>query len=777
MDNNYISHSQDMWTIKENQFNDAWLGKGEVIMALGNGYMGIRSTNEENYFGEVRNTFIAGSFNKAYNNEVTELPNVPDMIQMDITINGQKLNLMEGTIHSYSKTLNLKTGELRREVVWETEKTGKLILLFRRLVSMDNLHLIAQTVEITPNNKDVELQILSGIDGQVSNSGAQHFIEGEKRLFDNEIMTMVQETSESAIKLLQATVHKSYIDGKEVNNDLLILMDRRKIFGKMTGLLSVGQTYTINKYSAICMDRDLGFEDLTLDQHRDRIISIIEEVKLLAFDELLERSAKVWMDKVWSKITITIESKEGFDLTALRFAQYHLQIMTPIHDKRMGIGAKGLTGEGYKGHSFWDTEVFMFPYFLYTQPKVARQLLEYRYLTLPGAREKAKVNGYEGAMFPWESAWLSDGEVTPVWGAADIISGKAIKIWSGFIEQHITADIAFALFQYYSVTRDEEFMDNFGYELLFDAAIFWVSRLEDGADGKLHINNVIGPDEYKEHIDDNAFTNYLAHMNLELSIKYAKELIDRNDDIFTRLDNQFDLENEIKLWENAKEKMYLPITNEESIIPQDSSYLSKKQIDLSKYKNQEHVGSIFADYNLEQVNDIQVSKQADIMMLFYLREDLFGKEVKKANWDYYEPKTLHDSSLSLSTHAIIANDIGDYDLSYDLFTKCRKIDLGQNMKSSDHGIHAASLGGMIQVIMNGFGGIRVLNGTLRIEPHLPKKWQRLQFPFNWHGDELRITVTQQTVTVENMTGSNETIEFQAFGASYLLSEKTTFQLS
>ena len=428
---------------------------------------------------------------------------------------------------------------------------------------------------------------------------------------------------------------------------------------------------------------------------------------------------------------IEIESKNPYDQLAIRFAQYHLLNMAPKHDSRYGIGAKGLSGEGYKGHSFWDTEIFLLPFFTYTFPEIARSLMEYRYNTIEGARKKARQNEYRGAMYPWESAWADDGEVTPVWGAVDIITGKATKIWSGFIEQHITSDVAFAVWQYFMITGDEDFMESYGYEILLDTGIFWSTRLEWNEQKKeYHINNVVGPDEYKEHVNNDAFTNHTALWCMENASRYYNILKESNPNLFDRLNKKLNLDFEIGELRERIDKVYLPRPNSELVIPQDDTYLSLRQIDLTKYKNQKHVGSLFQDFNLDQVNQIQVSKQASVVMLMYLLEHKFDHEIKKANFEYYEPRTLHDSSLSLSTHAILAADIDNLPLAYSLFERAARIDLGPNMKTSDHGIHAASLGGVWQILVCGFGGLRMLDGKLRIDPKIPAQIDSISYPIN-----------------------------------------------
>ena len=293
--------------------------------------------------------------------------------------------------------------------------------------------------------------------------------------------------------------------------------------------------------------------------------------------------------------------------------------------------------------------MFVLPYFIYSAPEIARSLEEYRWLSLPGAHKKAAGNHYEGAQFPWESAWIDDGEVTPVWGAADIVTGLPTKIWSGFIEQHITADVAYGAWEYYQATGDQDFMDRCGYELILDTGKFWASRLEEGQDGKLHINDVVGPDEYKEHVDDNAFTNYMAAWNIRKALEYSRMLKANRPDLYQALDAKLGLTALEPQWEDKLSRIYLPQPREDLVIPQDRTYLTLKDIDLTKYKNQQNVGSIYRDYNQEQITHMQVSKQADILIMFLLLEDEFSAQVKRANWNYYEPRTLHDSSLSLST--------------------------------------------------------------------------------------------------------------------------------
>ncbi|GKX30279.1 glycosyl hydrolase family 65 [Vallitalea longa] len=763
--------------VAEDKFDARYLGKCETIMALGNGYMGIRSSMEERYVGEVRDTFVSGTFNKFHDNEVTELPNVADVTGMIIYIDNEKLNLTESKIIDYERTLNLRTGELTRKFTYECINGNRIQMVFNRFVSIIDKHVIGQKITIIPEIKDVEINIQSGINGQVTNFGVQHFAEGEKRLYDNKFLQMMETTTQSKIDFAVNTVHKFSISGKEYEPVSHVYMDRRKIGKDYNLSVKKDDKLCIEKISNIYTSRDKENEGLDIDGLKKVSYEKIKESYTKGYDSLIETSMNGWK-AIWDKNDIIIKSQDDFDQLAIRFAIYHLVIMTPAHDNRMSIAAKGLTGEGYKGHTFWDTEVFILPYFIYSNPKIARSLLEYRYNTLPGAHKKAKANGYEGAMFPWESAWLEDGEVTPVWGGADIITGKSTKIWSGFIEQHISADVAFATWQYYQITDDDDFMNRYGYELFMDTAKFWSSRLEYNEQTKeYNIKDVIGPDEYKEHVNNNAFTNYMAYWNIKTAIYYYDKLKEDSPSIYNRLNEKLKLDKVYRLWKNKVDKIYLPKPNKDLIIPQDDEYLKKKIIDLTKYKNQKNVGEIFRDYNLEQVNQIQVSKQADIMALFYLLEDLFGKEIKTANYNYYEPKTLHDSSLSLSTHCVLANDLGDNHKAYNLFSCASRIDLGENMTTSDHGIHAASIGGIWQCVVNGFGGVRMLGGNLRIEPNLPDNWSEVKFPIYWHQDRLMITVTKYKLEIENLSKDNKQIVFINKGKEHILKNKICLNIN
>lgn len=738
------------WLVTEDVFDDRCLGKCEAIFAQGNGYLGVRNALEETYAGEVRNTFVTGTFNKASEEEVTELPNAADLTGMTLKVNGRELNLIKGELFNYSRTLNLKNGETVREICWKTPDGIQLTAVFRRFVSLCDDHVLAFSVDFSVDQEAL-IELEAGVDGSVTNSGAQHFDSLQARVYDANMMQMASRTTQSGVWIAH---HAACRFGSDVEVKQMPVMERRRLYIHYTFQAAAGQNVHFEKIGTIHSSRDRVYEGLKPEEFPKRLLqdarADAEKAYAKGYECLKQESEKAWKD-YWEQSDIVIDTDAAFDQLAVRFALYHLNIMVKHDDNRVGIGAKALTGEGYKGHSFWDTEMFILPYFTFTMPKTARTLLEYRYKNLYGAHLKAKQYGYEGAMYPWESAWVDDGEVTPLSMGADIVTGEMSKILTGLIEHHVTADIAYAVDQYAKVTGDTEFMEAYGYEIILDTALFWASRVEYCEENERYeIRDVIGPDEYKEHVDNNAYTNYLAHWNMQRALSVIKELSEEKPELYAALDEKLTLIHIKQKIEACVDKLYLPQPTAEGILPQTDQYLQLKPLELAKYKNSQAVMSISKDFNMEQLNQYMVSKQADTVMLLFLLDQLFDEETKRRNFLFYEDKTLHDSSLSKATHAILANDLGLSDMAYQLYEKALTIDLGAYMHSSDEGIHSASLGGIWESTVMGFGGVRMADGMLRIAPKLPDGWRQMTFPLCYQGCRLKVTAGHESVLVENL---------------------------
>lgn len=752
--------AETSWIIEETSFHEKYTGKCESIFTQGNGYLGLRNSLEERYVDTVRGMFITGTFNKASKEEATELPNISDIVNMEIELNGERFSMTEDNLKEYSRTLNLYTGETCRNVLWEGKNGDVVQLSFHRFVSYKNVHVIGAYVEIKPVNCDVKATVVSGINAQVTNNGAQHLTEVSKRAFDEKYLQMGMVTTESEVAIAVSTVHDVFLDGEKTEETAYkIVDDRRKIHAKIQLDIPKGETARVEKISTVHSSRDLEYTGSGKEPDKETVyangLENLKEAECKGYRTLLQESREVW-EAIWKKQDIAIDSREDDAQVAVRFALYHLQIMVRKEDNRVGIGAKALSGEGYKGHSFWDTETFIFPYFQMAEPEVARTLLEFRYKGLYGARKKAKENGYKGAMYPWEAAWISDGEVTPYVIGVNVHTGETLICLTGVIEQHITSDIIFALWQYYTATGDQDFMDRYGYEMIIETARFWNSRLEwIEENGRYEIRDVIGPDEYKEHVDNNAYTNYMAHANMRLAVQVIGLICGEKKDLYGKMQKLMQeegtsLEQLERELEDKIEKLYLPQPDEKTgIIPQFDGYFGLKEIDLSAYKKASVVGTIYNDYSFEDVQNMQAGKQADIVELLYQMEDITTPENKAENYAYYEARTLHDSSLSKAIHSITACDLGMDKEAYDMFMSAAFTDLGQEMKSSDAGIHSANMGGVWQDVVMGFGGVRIHDGHLRIRPNCPKQWEKFTYPIYWKGNKLDVTVCKDGVEVIN----------------------------
>lgn len=729
------------WIVKEECVPEEHPEKTESIMCLGNGYMGQRAANEDYYHEKSRFNLVAGTFDLMEGDEATELPNNADVTNCEITVDGERLT-PEGGCESYEKTLNLKTGLLRR-VFTKTMKNGKRVSAeFLRVVSLADRHLMASKINIVCD-VDCEIALKSGIDGNVWHK--EHF-EPMGISAVSDVLNITTRTKQSGILFSTMTCNKFSLDGVALDaSPSVVSEDDMTIMNEASFALKAGMTLTLTKISNVFTNRDRERDGCDMASLKSAAAEHMKSAKALTFEEIAKASADEWERRIWSERDVKIESENEIDQLAIRFAIYHLTVMAPVFDNRMNIGAKGLSGPGYKGHTFWDTEIFMLPYFIFTAPDEARSLIEYRYNSLDAARRHAKERGFDGAMYPWEAAWITDGETTPP------------QYLTGQIEYHITADVAVGVYSYYVVTDDEDFMKKYGYEILIETAKFWASRLEYVAErDRYEITNVIGPDEYKEEVDNNAYTNYLAQYNLQLAIRYAKRLEKEDAETYARLDEKCGLSDAVRDFESKVDKIYLPRENEDGLVPQDDTYLSLKDIIPLKPGGRTLSEDPRESHNICWENGglpkVMMSKQADVMLLMYLFEDHFTADVKKKNFYFYEKRCVHDSSLSLSTYSALAADLGELKTAYRLYGRAERIDLGPVMWSSHEGIHSASLGGIWQCVVFGFMGVRRYGEELRIEPHLPDEWRSASANIIWRGERLEITVTKEKLTVKNLTG-------------------------
>ena len=722
------------WLVREGEFSPESIRKYESILCQGNGYMGVRASLEESYERTSRCTLVAGTFDWAAHKNTTELPASADTTAVHLTADGIPLALTAENMESHGRSLDLRNGLLRRKFIWVPRPGLRLEIASERFVSLHDRHLLGQQFRVTVLEGQTELSLETGIRNDETPEKA-HFRNNEC-LAEGDILQHTAMTHESGITFVTSayvTVQMQTGDGEKTPVQMKQKQSPTQILTCCEPVLGKGQTLVMEKLCRIATSRDLDCETPgTLSQ---RELQAMDALKAKGYGGAFADSARCW-ETLWQQRDIVIDGPEK-DQLAARFAVYHLTVMAPLHDNRMNIGAKGLSGKGYHGHTFWDTEIYMLPYFVWADPKGARSLLEYRHLSLDSARYMAKETGYAGARYPWEAAWITDGETCPEPGISDI-------------EVHVTADVAYGVCYYYAVTHDTDFMRRYGCELLFETAEFWRSRLNRRED-RYEILDVIGPDEFSRHVNNNAFTNYLVHMNLKAAVYWQDRLKREYPQDYARLNEQLDLDSRAPIWQMCADALVLPQPNEQNILPQDDTYLTLPKVDLTPYRTGER--KLRQDYPAPLYSDIQVSKQADVTNLLLLLEDRFSMEVKQASFAYYEPLCVHESSLSMCAYAMLAAACGEREQAYQLFQKACDIDLGPNLKSSDAGIHAASLGGIWQCFTLGFCGIGMENGSLRIRPRLPDAWQSATVQIIWQGSRLQISVTHTQVTVQVLQGA------------------------
>ena len=445
----------------------------------------------------------------------------------------------------------------------------------------------------------------------------------------------------------------------------------------------------------------------------------------------------------WESAEVRIAGDEEAQ-RALRFAIYHLIAAANPADERVSIGARGLTGEAYRGHVFWDTEIYMLPFYSFTDPPTARALLKYRYHTLDAARRKAKEHGYEGALYAWESADTGD-ETTPT--RAVMPDGRVIIIRTGEQEHHISADIAYAVWQYWQATGDDAFMLEAGAEILVETARFWASRAQVELDGRAHIRQVIGPDEYHELIDDNAYTNAMAAFNLECAADVVDVFQCVQSADWQRLLVRLSLmEQEPKSWRTVAEALVTGFDPATSLLEQFAGYSKLEEVDIATPRGRATPIDMYL--GPERVRRSKAIKQADVVALSALLWDKWPVAVHEANFRYYEPRTAHGSSLSPALYSLVAARLGDGALAQTYFRQAAEIDLANNMGNAAGGVHMAALGGLWQAAVFGVAGLRVREDGIVLDPHLLPGWAEMAFPVQWRGRLLRVSLQADPRRIE-----------------------------
>lgn len=747
---------EELWNLKQKEYICNNNIKYETLFTLANGYRGLRGALEFSDIGE-RGNLIAGIFDKS-DAQVTEIVNCQDPLGFNIYFEDEKLDIDRCKVLKFSRRLNMKKGVLNLSATLETEKGRKVNIETERFVSQNNVHRWAERYFITPVNFSGKIFVENIIDGTSLNSN----LDPLNKVKHLEVIDAYDFKFGMGLKTRTFDKHIEVIEASAIINENKVKSFKLRKFGRFGEEARELYESYLNKNDKFSVYK-LGITFSSRDTENKLEILAKEKLKAFVHDGYIkekENHIKNW-EKIWNDTDIVIKGDDKAQI-GIRFNLYHLSSSVYKEDEKISIAAKALHGEGYKGHIFWDTETFMLPFFIYTRPDAARSLLMYRYNTLEGARKNALNHGFKGAQFPWESA--DNGmEVTPEWGFD--YDGKPVKIWTGNEEFHINSDITFGIWEYFRATMDNDFMIKYGMEMFLDTAKFWQSRVEYNKEkGRYEINKVIGPDEFHEHINNNTYTNYLAKWSLKKSLELVNLYKTENSDSFYNLCLKLDINQEdFDKWDEIQKKIFIPTNKDGSLVEQFQGYLSLYDAVISDYDK--NGMPLWPELNGIRVNDTQLIKQADVVMLMLLLGEEFDKETKRRNYKYYEARTMHKSSLSPSMYSIMGLSIGDTHNAYKYFMKTINTDIEDNQGNINFGIHAASLGGSWQSAVMGFGGLSVdSNQQLTINPWIPEGWKYFSFTIKWHNSGIKINVTKDKIKVKS-TGSNK---IKVYGIEYQL---------
>lgn len=696
----------------------------ESRLALSNGYSGTRgSLMEQGPFSRA-GSFLAGVFDPGLAG-FPELVIVPFWPALRIEAKGEPLALDSGETLLHRRILDLERGMLLR--AWRHRSPeGRITRVHElRWASLSDRQTLFQDVWLLPENYSGPLRLLGSLDGEIRD------LEGEVHLeplaVDGSPLLLLR-TRHTGLPLALAGASETQPPLRPESRLLPLAVEQRWTFpGRLDSPLR------LRRAVAIYTGRDTPEPAKAARAHLDKL-------RPLDWDAQAAQHVAAWRER-WEAADVRIAGDARVQ-KAVRFAMFHLIGAANPTDERVSIGARALTGEGYKGHVFWDAELYMLPFYLHTDPAAARALLMYRYHTLDGARRRAQAMGYRGALYAWESTDTGE-DATPE--AVIGFEGTPVFIWTGKMAHHIDAAVVYAVWQYWQATQDRDFMREAGAEIVLEVARFWQSRVERDARGAWHIRHVVGPDEYHEDVDDNAYTNEMARFCLELGLRFARWLAAERPAQWEALASRLELrEADLAAWQEIARRLVTGFDPVRGIHEQFAGYFGLEELDLAPYASRSMPMDVILG---RRIRETQVIKQADVIMLMRLLWDRFPPEVRWANYAYYAPRTGHGSSLSPGIHALVAAKLKDTEAALRYFRYAAEIDLANRMGNASEGIHAAALGGVWQALIFGFAGLHVQNDVLKIAPGVPPEWGALEFPFHYRGQRLRIMVTPEELEI------------------------------
>lgn len=705
----------------------------ESMFSLGNGYLGLRGTYDEIDEGinMCAGMYINGIFeylpyakhvSRGYskNNEVTI--NLSDWRIFNLYIDGEKACFSSGNIKEHQRFLDMRKGCVERSFIFETASGKRAKVESIRIVNMNQIHSAEVQYKVTPLNFQGEVIVESQVI-KVTKLKDIYRSQFVSELEKDELYCCIQETLNSKLQAACAVTHSVICD----NYVTKVVNEENSYKYIITAKLQENESVTVEKYAGFYADVD------QTESIEDEACKVAIETREAGFEKLTKLQEEFWAEH-WETGDVVIEGNPA-DQQAVRFCLYQLKQQLAVANQ-CSIGATGLTGPIYSGRVFWDTEMYLMPYYNFTNPETQKELLMFRYKILDIAKRRAEEFGGQGAMYAWST--ISGDEASMVFEAS-------------VAEYHLNSDIAYAIWRYYDSTGDKEFLYNYGAEIVFETAKFMSHRgsFVEARDGRFCINVVCGPDEYACGVSNNMYTNFMAQFHFRFALKIAEELKQDVPGVYEKLAEKTHLTDaELERWQMAADKMYYHYNEKLGIHEQDDSFVYKDAVDMEMLPKHVDIRGMYHPLDLWRQ---QVLKQADVVLLNFVQGDKFTYEEKLRNYNYYEPKCNHGSSLSTAIHAIMAAELGKPE-AYEFFRCSAYMDVSDFKKNTYGGLHMACLGGVWMIVVNGFLGMRHYEDGLHFNPQIPSAWKSYCLQIAYQGARMEVKVNQEKTEFTLISG-------------------------
>jgi alpha,alpha-trehalose phosphorylase len=740
-------HPIEPWQLRETELDLDKLAQSESLFALSNGHIGLRGNLDEGEPFAIPGTYLNSFYERrplpyaeagyGYPESGQTLVDVTNGKLIRLMIDDSPFDVRYGDLHSHERSLDFRTGILQRDAEWTSPGGKRIKVRSRRIVSLTQRAVAAIEYIVEPVDQTARFVLQSEL---VANE-TQPKLSGDPRVaavleqplepvshhHGRDDVVLIHRTRSSEQLMAAGMTHVVEQPGR---GDVRV--EARQDWARTTVIcdLKPGESLRVVKYLAY------GWSSLRSENAiGDQVAAALAGAQFCGWDGLLEEQ-RIFLDDFWDAADVEILGHPELQ-QAVRFALFHV-LQAGARAERRAIPSKGLTGAGYDGHTFWDTEGFVLPVLTYTMPDAAADALRWRYSILGLAKERAAVLGFNGAAFPWRT--IRGQECSGYWPA-------------GTAAVHINADIAAAVVRYHAATGDDRFMDEVGLELLVETARLWMSMGHHDRHGQWHLPGVTGPDEYSAVADDNVFTNLMAARNLRAAAEFAARWPVKARALDVNAEEEAS-------WRDAASAVHIPYDEELQVHPQSEGFTGYAEWDFEKCRGKYPLMLHSPYFDLYRK---QVVKQADLMLATYWCGNAFTVEEKARNFDYYERLTVRDSSLSACVQAVMAAEVGHLDLAYDYAYEAALIDLRNLHDNTGDGLHMASLGGAWIALVAGFGGLRDGDGGLSFDPALPDGLTDLAFSIRWRGVRLRVEITQQEVTYTVHDGPDASITLRHAG--------------